>query len=102
MNADFLSKMKPGAYLVNTSRGGEVDEQAVADALNEGRLAGFAADVLSAEPPKADNPLLTAKNTLLTPHIAWASYETRVRLLEILDKNLEAFVSGHPVNVVNF
>ena len=102
VNADFLSKMKPGAYLVNTSRGWEVDEQAVADALNEGRLAGFAADVLSAEPPKADNPLLTAKNTLLTPHIAWASYETRVRLLEILDKNLDAFVSGHPVNVVNF
>ena len=97
----FLSKMKPTAVLINTARGGEVDEEAVASALNEGRLAGFAADVLSTEPPRADNPLLHAKNVLLTPHIAWAAYETRVRLLEILDKNLAAFFAGSPINVVN-
>lgn len=101
VNADFLGKMKDGAFLVNTSRGGEVDEQAVADALNSGKLAGAGVDVLSTEPPRPDNPLLTAKNIFITPHIAWASYETRVRLMEILKENIRGFMEGRPVNVVN-
>ena len=101
VNADFLSKMKDGAFLVNTSRGGELDEQAVADALNSGKLSGAGVDVLSTEPPRPDNPLLTAKNIFITPHIAWASYETRVRLMEILKENIRGFIEGKPVNVVN-
>ena len=101
VNADFISKMKDGAFLVNTSRGGELDEQAVADALNRGKLAGAGIDVLSTEPPAPDNPLLSAKNIFITPHIAWASYETRVRLMEILKENIRGFVEGHPVNIVN-
>ena len=101
VNADFLAKMKDGAFLVNTSRGGELDEQAVADALNRGKLAGAGVDVLSTEPPRADNPLLSAKNIFITPHIAWASYETRVRLMDILKENIRGFVEGHPVNIVN-
>lgn len=101
VNADFLSKMKDGAFLVNTSRGGEVDEQALADALNKGKLAGAGIDVLSTEPPAPDNPLLSAKNIFITPHIAWASYETRVRLMEILKENIRGFMEGRSVNVVN-
>ena len=101
VNADFLSKMKDGAFLVNTSRGGEVDEQALADALNKGKLAGAGIDVLSTEPPAPDNPLLSAKNIFITPHIAWASYETRVRLMGILKENIRGFIEGKPVNVVN-
>ena len=93
--------MKDGAFLVNTSRGQEVDEQALADALNSGKLSGAGVDVLSVEPPKADNPLLTAKNIYVTPHIAWAAKETRGRLLSILEENIAAFVSGNPVNIVN-
>ena len=101
VNAGFLSQMKDGAFLVNTSRGGEVDEQALADALNRGKLSGAGVDVLSTEPPRPDNPLLTAKNIFITPHIAWASYETRVRLMEILKENIRGFMEGKPVNVVN-
>ena len=76
-------------------------EQDVAAALKEGQLSGFAADVLSTEPPKKDNPLLAAENTLLTPHIAWAGLETRKRLLDILNGNIEAFLNGSPRNIVN-
>lgn len=101
VNKEFIAQMKDGAFLVNTSRGQEVDEQALADALNSGKLSGAGVDVLSVEPPKADNPLLTAKNIYVTPHIAWAAKETRGRLLSILEENIAAFVSGTPVNIVN-
>ena len=96
-----LSKMKQGAILVNTGRGPLVDEQAVADALNAGRLMAYCADVLSEEPPRADNPLLECSNAYLTPHIAWATLEARQRLLDVAIENLKAFVEGSPQNVVN-
>ena len=101
VDAEFLAQMKPGAFLVNNARGQEIVERDVADALNCGRLGGFGADVLSSEPPKADNPILTAKNVFLTPHIAWSPYETRVRLLDVLDRNIAAFLAGTPQNIVN-
>jgi glycerate dehydrogenase len=101
INAASLAKMKPSAILINTSRGPLVVEQDLADALNNGRLAGAAVDVLSVEPPPADNPLLRARNCLVTPHIAWATKEARTRLLDTAVANLRAFLEGHPVNVVN-
>jgi len=101
VNKDFIAKMKPGAFLVNNARGQELNEQDVADALNSGRLGGLGADVLSTEPPKADNPLLTAKNVFITPHIAWASLDTRSRLMGILEKNISCFLEGKPQNIVN-
>ncbi len=101
VNKEFLAKLKPGAFLVNNARGQEIVERDVADALNSGRLGGFGADVLSSEPPQADNPLLTAKNVFITPHIAWSPYETRVRLLSVLDGNIAAFLAGKPRNIVN-
>lgn len=101
INRDFIFKMKKGAFLVNTSRGPVIDEQALADALNSGHLAGAGLDVLSTEPPSKDNPLLTAQNCFITPHIAWAGRETRARLLSILNENIKAFVNGKPQNVVN-
>lgn len=100
VNKDFLSKMKKGAFLVNTSRGQELDEQAVADALNGGHLAGAGIDVLSVEPPKADNPLLKAKDVWITPHIAWAPLEARKRLLSVTNDNVKAFCEGNPINNV--
>lgn len=100
VNSEFISKMKDGAFLINTSRGGELDEKAVAEALNSGKLSGAGVDVLSTEPPERGNPLLSAKNIFVTPHIAWASYETRLRLMQILDENIRAFCAGEPINVV--
>lgn len=101
VDAARLKMMKPSAILINTGRGPLVDEQAVADALNEGRLAAFGADVLDVEPARADNPLLTARNSYLTPHIAWATYEARKRLLDICVENVAAFVAGAPIHVVS-
>lgn len=96
-----LQKMKDGAILLNTARGGLLDEEAVADALKSGRLRAFGADVVSKEPIVAENPLLFAPNCFLTPHIAWAPWETRARLLQITLDNLRAFLAGKPQNVVN-
>lgn len=101
VDADFLSKMKSTAFLINTSRGQVIDEAALADALNHDKIAGAGLDVLSSEPPKEDNPLFKAKNCFITPHIAWASKETRQRLMDIFRKNVEGFVKGNPINDVN-
>ena len=100
INSQTLQKMKPSAILINTGRGPLIDDQAVADALAEGRLAAFCADVLTEEPPKATNPLLAQPNAFTTPHIAWASTEARIRLLHIAIDNVRSFLSGHPQNVV--
>jgi glycerate dehydrogenase len=101
INAASLSKMKQGAFLINAARGPLVVEQDLADALNDERLAGAAVDVLSSEPPALDNPLLHAKNCIVTPHIAWATKEARMRLIESVVTNLRAFLEDRPVNVVN-
>lgn len=103
INAQSLAKMKNGAMLVNTARGSLVDEQAVVDALRSGKLGGFAADVVSVEPMRPDNPLLQAKgeNIVVTPHIAWATHEARERLLQVVAENVGAFVAGTPQNVVD-
>lgn len=102
INAASITKMKPSAILINTGRGPLVDEQAVADALNGGRLAAFGADVLSQEPPRGDNPLLSARNCFLTPHIAWATLEARTRLMSTATENVRQFIAGEPVaNRVN-
>lgn len=100
INADTLRQMKSTAILINTGRGPLIDDQAVAEALADGRLAAFCADVLTEEPPKADNPLLKQPNAFFTPHIAWASKEARIRLLQVATDNVRAFIGGKPVNVV--
>ncbi len=100
INGETLGKMKDGAILINTARGGLVDEEAVCKALENGKLAYYAADVVSKEPIAPDNPLLTAKNCYLTPHIAWAPKETRQRLHSINEENVRAFLAGNPQNVI--
>ncbi len=101
INAERLRAMKPTAFLLNTSRGQLVVERDLADALEAGRLAGAAVDVLSTEPPAPDNPLIAARNCLVTPHLAWATGEARARLLDIAIENVKAFLAGKPQNVVN-
>lgn len=101
INLENLKKMKGSAFLVNTSRGPLVEEKDLAIALNEGLIAGAAVDVLGTEPPSADNPLFSAKNCIITPHIAWATKESRMRLMEMVIENVEAYRDGHPKNVVN-
>lgn len=100
VDAAFLAKMKPSAMLINTSRGQVINEADLANALKNGVIAAAGLDVLSTEPPKTDNPLLGLDNCFITPHIAWAGYETRVRLMEICKENLKAFSLGKPQNVV--
>ena len=101
VNAEHLKKMKSSAIVINTGRGPLVDEQALADALDNETIAGAGLDVLSTEPPAVDNPLLSAKNCVITPHIAWASMEARERLIGIAADNLSSFLTGTPQNVVN-
>ena len=92
INEATISQMKQGSFLINTSRGGLIDEKALAQALKDGHLAGAALDVLSSEPPKPDNPMLSCPNCLITPHIAWSSKEARSRLIDILAANLKSYV----------
>jgi glycerate dehydrogenase len=101
INQQTLQLMKPSAILVNTGRGPLVNDQDVADALNEGRLRAFCADVLTEEPPKADSPLLSCHHAFITPHIAWATREARGRLVDVAVSNVMAFAEGRPVNVVS-
>lgn len=101
INKTTIDKMKPSAFLINTGRGPLINEQDLADALNAGRIAGAGLDVLSVEPALADNPLPKAKNCCITPHIAWATLEARQRLMKIAANNLEAFINGEPINLVN-
>ncbi len=101
VNAKTLALMKPTAFLINTARGGIIDEAALAEALEKEQIAGAALDVLTEEPMAENCVLFGVKNCIITPHIAWAAYETRVRLIERVAENLEAFVNGSPINVVN-
>ena len=101
INKETLSLMKPDAFLLNTGRGPLINEQDLADALNSGKIAGAGLDVLSIEPAREGNPLLTANNCYITPHIAWATKEARVRLMDIAASNLKSFMEGNPVNKVS-
>ena len=100
INRDTIAKMKPGVLLINNARGPLINEQDLREALLDGRVAAAAVDVLSAEPMKADNPLLGLDNCIITPHIAWAAHESRQRLLETAAENLRCFLNGAPQNVV--
>jgi glycerate dehydrogenase len=101
INKETIGKMKPTAFLINTGRGPLVNENDLAEALNLGAIAGAGLDVLSVEPPSSENPLPNAKNCFITPHIAWATFEARTRLMQIATANLKAFLEGTSVNVVN-
>lgn len=101
INKERLNQMKPGCFLINTGRGDLIDDHALVDALNNDRIAGAGLDVLSPEPPKKDNPLFTAKNCWITPHIAWATKASRKRLIDIAVNNVEQFIKGNPINKVN-
>ncbi len=101
INRETIAQMKDGVYLINASRGGIFEEAAVAEALHSGKIAGAAIDVLSIEPPSAANPLLTAPNCIITPHIAWAPKETRQRLIDTVVTNVRAYLEGNPVHVVS-
>ncbi len=101
INADSLAAMKDGAILLNTARGPLIDQQAVVDALNSGKLRGFAADVVCVEPMAADNPLMDAPNCIITPHMAWAPIESRQRIMDCTQRSIQAYLEGKPVNTVN-
>ena len=101
VNRSLLETMKPTAVLINTGRGGLINEADLAEALNTGKIAGACLDVLSTEPPSAQNPLITAKNCFITPHIAWATFEARQRLMNITVDNIRNYLTGNPLNVVN-
>ncbi|MFH1614343.1 MAG: D-2-hydroxyacid dehydrogenase [Planctomycetota bacterium] len=100
INETAISKMKKTALIINTARGGIVNEQALTDALNSGRIAGAGVDVLTEEPPKNGNVLLCAKNIIITPHCAWSTVEARQRLVDETAENIKAFIAGHPRNVI--
>jgi glycerate dehydrogenase len=100
VNKELLATMKPTSFLINTSRGGLINEPDLAEALNNKVIAGAALDVLSTEPPPADNPLLHAKNCLINPHVAWATFESRSRLMDVVVSNVKAFLNGKAENVV--
>ena len=101
INRDTIAKMKDGALLINNARGQLLNEADVAEALNSGKLGGAAVDVVSTEPIRPDNPLLKAKNCIITPHISWAARESRQRIMDATVENIRAFLAGHPRNVVN-
>ena len=101
INKDSIARMKDGVIIINNSRGGLVHEQDLADALNSGKVYAAGLDVVSTEPIKGDNPLLTAKNCIITPHISWAAQAARQRIMDITVDNIKAFIDGRPVNVVN-
>ena len=101
INKDNIAKMKDGVILINNSRGGLVVEQDLADALNSGKIAAAALDVVSTEPIKADNVLLGAKNCIITPHISWATKEARERIMQTTAENIQSVIDGKPMNVVN-
>ena len=101
INKENIAKMKDGVYIINDSRGQLINEADLRDALNSGKVGGAAVDVVSTEPIKMDNPLLEAKNMIITPHMAWASREARSRLMDIAVENVEKFQQGTPINVVS-
>lgn len=100
VNASRLSLMKPTSIIINTGRGPLINEQDLANALNTGQIYAAGLDVLSEEPPRPDNPLLTARNCFITPHIAWANFEARQRLIHIAVSNLKAYAEGKPINII--
>ena len=101
INKNSIAKMKDGIILINNARGQLIDEQDVADALNAGKIAAAGLDVVYTEPIRVDNPLLKAKNCIITPHISWAPKESRQRIMDTTVENIKAFFAGVPVNVIN-